>query len=124
MRRENTLTSDEKKLVPILVDLFETKSNTNRRLYGKEICTIFTIMRDNGEVKYGGAFNILRLQKLINYIRYHEIAPICSCNDGYWMASNDLEGKIELIATAESLERRTEGIKNAAGGLRAIAMKM
>jgi len=105
MRRENTLTSDEKKLVPILVDLFETKSNTNRRLYGKEICTIFTIMRDNGE-------------------RYHEIAPICSCNDGYWMASNDLEGKIELIATAESLERRTEGIKNAAGGLRAIAMKM
>lgn len=104
------LTSDEYKLVNVLVRGFRHRTKENP-IKAPEI--INSINRDYA--KYGLTKKLTepRLRKLVNYIRSNGILPLIATSSGYYCSIN----RDEINAQINSMKQRADAIINAANGL-------
>ena len=104
------LTDEEKKLLPLIIKGFQTKTKSNP-ITGKEIVEAIMAKKQQLGIK---SFSEPRLRKLTNYIRSNGILPLIATSNGYYV-SNDIA---EINAQIESLMDRSMAIRNSAEGLR------
>ena len=104
------MTEEEKKLVPILIKGFSTKTKDNP-IKAPEIVQAINGKRETLGLKSN--FSEVRLRKIVNFIRAEGILPLIATSNGYY-CSNDKE---EIKNQIESLTQRADAIMSSANGL-------
>lgn len=104
------LTPEEKKLIPLLIAGFQSRTKANP-IKGKDICKSINAK----QVIYGlkHKFTDVRLRKLSNFIRCRSIIPLIATSAGYYV-SYDLQ---EIQKQILSLNERADAIVESAKGL-------
>lgn len=107
------LTSDEKTLLPFLINGFKKRTNQNPVKAPDIIKGVNQNPAKFGlRVKY--KFSEVRLRKLCNFIRSEGILPLIASSKGYYVSYD----KNEIINQIKSLNERGEAIINSANGLK------
>jgi len=102
------LTTEEKKLIPILIKGFKTHTILNP-IKAPEIVSALN-SKDLGLEK---KFTEVRLRKLCNFIRTNSIIPLCATSKGYFVSYEKLEIENQIL----SLRERADAIIACADGL-------
>ena len=105
------LTEEEKKLIPILINGFKTKTKENS-ITGSEV--VDSINRKKESLGLTKNFSEPRLRKLTNFIRSAGILPIIATSNGYYVSYDKDEIRLQIT----SLEERAAAILNSANGLK------
>jgi len=105
------LTEEEKKLVPILIKGFNTKTKDNP-IKAPEIVSAINSKRETLGLKSN--FSEVRLRKIVNFIRAEGILPLIATSNGYYCSKN----KEEIKSQIESLTQRADAIMVSANGLK------
>lgn len=105
------LTEEEKKLVPILISGFKSKTKDNP-ITGSEI--VDAINRKKDSLGLSKNFSEPRLRKLTNFIRSAGIMPVIATSNGYYVSYD----KEEIALQIQSLEQRAAAILESANGLK------
>jgi len=104
------LTTDEKKLMPVIIKGLSTKAKDNPI----KAAYIVNAINENKD-RYGiKVFSEPRLRKIINFIRSEGILPVMSTSNGYYITKD----RAELESQIESLTQRAEAIMTSANGLK------
>ena len=104
------MTDEEKKLVPILIKGFSTKTKDNP-IKAPEIVQSINGKRETLGLKLN--FSEVRLRKIVNFIRAEGILPLIATSNGYYCSKDKEEIKNQI----ESLTQRAEAIMSSANGL-------
>jgi hypothetical protein len=104
------MTDEEKKLVPILIKGFNTKTKDNP-IKAPEIVQAINSKRESLGLKSN--FSEVRLRKIVNFIRAEGILPLIATSNGYYCSTD----KEEIKSQIESLTQRAEAIMSSANGL-------
>ena len=102
------LTDEEKRLLPLLLKGFSTKTKAN------PVKAPVIVERINAARLVSFKFSEVRLRKLCNYIRKNGLLPLIATSKGYYV-SYDPE---EISREVESLLERAQSIAVSAQGLR------
>ena len=105
------LTEEEKKLVPILIKGFNTKTKDNP-IKAPEIVSAINSKRETLGLKSN--FSEARLRKIVNFIRAEGILPLIATSNGYYCSKDKEEIKNQI----ESLTQRADAIMISANGLK------
>lgn len=105
------MTDDEKKLVPVLIKGFSTKTKDNP-IKAPDIVQAINAKKESLKLK--SAFSEVRLRKLVNFIRAEGILPLIATSNGYFCS----EDKEEIKNQIESLTQRANAIMVSADGLK------
>lgn len=103
------LTDEEKKLVPILIAGFKTKTKSNP-ITGADIVKAINSQKEKFGIK---TFSEPRLRKICNFIRAKGILPLISTSNGYYLSYDKEELRKQIL----SLNERADAIRNSAAGL-------
>lgn len=105
------LTPEERKLVPLIIKGMEgyTKENTI-----KEPQIVKRLNERKAELGLSKNVTGVRIRKLVNFIRRHGLAPILSCQKGYYTSWD----KQDILDNINSMNERAEAILIAANGLK------
>lgn len=103
------LNSEDKKAVPFLQRILETKTIDN------PIVSYLLIEETNMLLKQVKLkpINDVKLRKLVNYMRTHDILPICSTSNGYFVSYDEKVLQLQIV----SLSKRGNAILSCAYGL-------
>ena len=104
------MTDEEKKLVPILIKGFSTKTKDNP-IKAPEIVQAINAKRLSFGLKSN--FSEVRLRKIVNFIRAEGILPLIATSNGYYCSKD----KEEIKSQIESLTQRADAIMSSANGL-------
>ena len=104
------LTTDEKKLMPVIIKGLSTKTKDNP-IKGADIVNAINENKDRYGIK---VFNEPRLRKIMNFIRSEGILPVMGTLNGYYCTKD----RTELESQIESLTQRAEAIMTSANGLK------
>jgi hypothetical protein len=104
------MTEEEKKLVPILIKGFNTKTKDNP-IKAPEIVQAINAKRESLGLKFN--FSEVRLRKIVNFIRAEGILPLIATSNGYYCSTD----KEEIKSQIESLTQRADAIMSSANGL-------
>jgi hypothetical protein len=111
------LNSEDKKIVPYLQKVLETKTIDKPAL--SEIIVWETNMLIRQAISTGNhsakikKINDVKLRKLINYMRTHDILPVCSTSKGYFISYDKKVLEKQIV----SLSQRANSIMSCAYGL-------
>jgi hypothetical protein len=111
------LNSEDKKIVPYLQKVLETKTIDKPALSG--IIIVETNMLIRQAISTGNhsakikKINDVKLRRLINYMRTHDILPICSTSKGYFISYDKKVLEKQIV----SLSQRANSIMSCAYGL-------
>jgi hypothetical protein len=111
------LNSEDKKIVPYLQKVLETKTIDKPAL--SEIIVWETNMLIRQAISTGNhsakikKINDVKLRRLINYMRTHDILPICSTSKGYFISYDKKVLEKQIV----SLSQRANSIMSCAYGL-------
>ena len=111
------LNSEDKKIVPYLQKVLETKNIDKPALSG--IIIVETNMLIRQAISTGNhsakikKINDVKLRKLINYMRTHDILPVCSTSKGYFISYDKKVLEKQIV----SLSQRANSIMSCAYGL-------
>jgi hypothetical protein len=111
------LNSEDKKIVPYLQKVLETKTIDKPAV--SEIIVWETNMLIRQAISTGNhsakikKINDVKLRKLINYIRTHDILPVCSTSKGYFISYDKKVLEKQIV----SLSQRANSIMSCAYGL-------
>jgi hypothetical protein len=111
------LNSEDKKIIPYLQKVLETKTIDKPALSGIIIAETNMLIRQ-AIVSGTQSANIkkitdVKLRKLINYMRTHDILPICSTSKGYFVSYDESVLKKQIV----SLSQRANSVMSCAYGL-------
>lgn len=111
------LNSEDKKIVPYLQKVLETKTIDKPAV--SEIIVWETNMLIRQAISTGNhsakikKINDVKLRKLINYMRTHDILPVCSTSKGYFISYDKKVLEKQIV----SLSQRANSIISCAYGL-------
>jgi hypothetical protein len=111
------LNSEDKKIVPYLQKVLETKTIDKPAV--SEIIVWETNMLIRQAISTGNhsakikKINDVKLRKLINYMRTHDILPVCSTSKGYFISYDKKVLEKQIV----SLSQRANSIMSCAYGL-------
>jgi len=111
------LNSEDKKIVPYLQKVLETKTIDKPAL--SEIIVWETNMLIRQAISTGNhsakikKINDVKLRRLINYMRTHDILPVCSTSTGYFISYDKKVLEKQIV----SLSQRANSIMSCAYGL-------
>jgi hypothetical protein len=111
------LNSEDKKIVPYLQKVLETKTIDKPAL--SEIIVWETNMLIRQAISTGNhsakikKINDVKLRRLINYMRTHDILPVCSTSKGYFISYDKKVLEKQIV----SLSQRANSIMSCAYGL-------
>lgn len=111
------INSEDKKIVPYLQKVLETKTIDKPALSGILIAETNMLIRQaivsgtqSADIK---KLTDVKLRKLINYMRTHDILPVCSTSKGYFISYDEKVIKKQIV----SLSQRANSIVSCAYGL-------
>lgn len=104
----NELSTEEKKMIPILIKGFSTRTSQNP-------IKAPDIIRAINSKDYGlkNKFTEVRLRKICNFIRTNGIIPLCATSKGYYVSYDKNEIQNQIL----SLRERAEAILACADGM-------
>jgi hypothetical protein len=111
------LNSEDKKIVPYLQKVLETKTIDKPAV--SEIIVWETNMLIRQAISTGNhsakikKINDVKLRRLINYMRTHDILPVCSTSKGYFISYDKKVLEKQIV----SLSQRANSIMSCAYGL-------
>jgi len=111
------LNSEDKKIVPFLQKVLETKTIDKPALSGIIVWETNMLIRQaistgNHSAKIKKIDDV-KLRKLINYMRTHDILPVCSTSKGYFISYDKKVLEKQIV----SLSQRANSIMSCAYGL-------
>jgi hypothetical protein len=111
------LNSEDKKIVPYLQKVLETKTidkpAVSEIIVWETNMLIRQAISTNNHSAKIKKINDVKLRKLINYMRTHDILPVCSTSKGYFISYDKKVLEKQIV----SLSQRANSIMSCAYGL-------
>jgi len=104
------LTLDEKKILPILINGFKSRTK-EKPIKAPEICKAINNRLSEHGLKR--KFSEVKLRKMTNLIRTNAILPLIATSDGYYVSYDQNEIRNQI----KSLNERAQAILSSANGL-------